>query len=101
MAKHQIRKALREQGIEVAAPLPASMRAELHLNVGDRVSLIKDVTTVVSQAGLSIKKIEGSGEGSTAAITLLVTIENRAELKRLLERLKKVKGIFRAEGRVV
>lgn len=101
MAKHQIRKALREQGIEVAAPLPASMRAELHLNVGDRVSLMKDVTTVVSQAGLNIKKIEGSGEGATATIALLVTIENRAELKRLLERLKKVKGIFRAEGRVV
>jgi len=100
-ARHHIRRALRDQGIEVASPLPQSLRAEVTLEAGDRVGLIKDVSTTVSRAGFNIVSIEGRGKGESGDMHLIVNIPSRDALKKLLERIKKVKGILEVTGRIV
>jgi len=100
-AKGHVRKALREQGIEIAAPSPQALRAEITLVAGDRVGLLKDATATVSRSGINIVNIEGKGEGETGGMLLTVQISTRTDLKRLLERLRKVKGVMQVTGRIV
>ena len=100
-ARHHIRKSLREHGIEVAAPPPQPLRAEVALEAEDRVGLAKDITTTVSRAGYNIVSLEGKGKGEGGDFHMIVTIASRAELRKLLERLKKVKGVLEVTGRIV
>ena len=101
LARNHIRKTLREMGTPIAPTTPAPLRAEIALGVEDRVGLLKDVTVVVSKLGLNMNRVEGKGEGTHGRIQLTVTISTRGDLKRLLERLKNVKGVFDASGRIV
>jgi len=101
-ARGHIRKSLREHGIEIAPPAPQPLKAEIHITSEDRVGLLKDISAAVSSAGFNIVRIEGKGgSGETGGIELTVQVPSRADVKKLLERLKKVKGVLEAMGRVV
>src|SRR3989344_791615 len=101
-ARGHIRKSLREHGIEIAPPAPQPLKAEIHITSEDRVGLLKDISAAVSSAGFNIVRIEGKGgSGETGGIELTVQVPSRADVKKLLERLKKVKGVLEATGRVV
>lgn len=101
LARSHVRKSLREQGVETASPKTAAVRAEIVLGVADRIGLLKDVAIVVSRLGHNMTRVEGVGRGTTGAISLTVTLQTRADLKKLLERLRNVRGVFDASGRIV
>lgn len=100
-ARGHIRKSLRDHGIEVAPTPPQALRAEVHIAAEDRVGLLKDVSAAVASAGFNIVKIAGKAGSETGGIELVVQVPSRADIKKLLERLKKVKGVLEATGRIV
>ena len=64
-------------------------RASLELVALDRVGLLAHLTAVVSEMNLNIASAAVDAEkGSVATIRLAVDVENRAELNRLVERLR-------------
>jgi guanosine-3',5'-bis(diphosphate) 3'-pyrophosphohydrolase len=66
-------------------------RASIELVALDRVGLIAHVTAVISEMNLNITSASVDAEkGNVAAIRLVVDVENRAELNRLVERLRKL-----------
>jgi guanosine-3',5'-bis(diphosphate) 3'-pyrophosphohydrolase len=66
-------------------------RASIELVALDRVGLIAHVTAVISEMDLNITSASVDAEkGNVATIRLVVDVENRAELNRLVERLRKL-----------
>lgn len=100
-ARHHIRKSLRLEGIDVAPPPPEPLCAELTLSVKDRVGVLKDVSRILSRAGFNVIKIEGWGHGDEAGIKTIITIKSRRDVKQLLEKMQKIKGVLRASGRII
>lgn len=101
MARGHIRKALRDQGINLPPPSPTPLRAEISLGVEDRVGMLQEITSVVSRAGFNMSRVEGRGEGAVGKITLTVTVPSRSALNRLLEKLRGSKGVLDASGRII
>lgn len=101
LARGQLRKALREQGIEVLPPSPTPLRAEITLGVEDRVGMLQEITNIVSRAGLNMERVEGRGEGEVGKIRLVVLLQSRSEFKKLLEQLQALKGVLDASGRII
>ena len=92
-----------ERRMEVRwAPKEGSQfRARLTAKVDDRKGILKDLTSIVANAGLNIVQMEsrGSPPGNTAAIDLVVEVENKAQLERVaasLERVDSVRAVTRA-----
>jgi len=96
-AKSHIRKALRNQGIEPAPSNKSPIRAVIDLAVDGRVGMLKDVSSAVARRGISIHEINGKDQ----VMHLVVTLSARKELKEVLKRIQKVKGVASAKGRVI
>src|SRR3989344_124966 len=96
-AKGHIRKSLRSQGIEPPKPQKPPIRARYDLLVEGRVGLLKDISAVVAKSGINIHSIEGSDQG----IHLVATLPTRADYKKLLAKLRRVKGVVEVEARLL
>ena len=93
-ARSHIRKALRAQGIEPPKPQKPLIRARFDLTIEGRIGLLKDVSATVSKGGINIHQIEGTDQG----IHLVLTLTERKDFKKILARLKKVKGVVGVTG---
>jgi guanosine-3',5'-bis(diphosphate) 3'-pyrophosphohydrolase len=66
-------------------------RASLELVALDRVGLLAHITAVISETGVNIASASVDAEKrNVATIRLVVDVENRTELNRLVERLRKL-----------
>jgi len=75
--------------------------ADLLVKVYDRTGLLRDITTMLSNEnvnilGVQIQKLNDSPE---VDIYLTLQIENREQLKQLLEKIKKTPGVLEARRR--
>lgn len=95
-ARSHVRKALRAQGIKLPKPVRPPIRARYDLLIEGRVGLLKDISARISRGGISIHEISGTDQG----IHLVVTLPARKEHKRVLARLRRVKGVVDVEGKL-
>lgn len=86
-----------ERRIEVHwAPKEGSRyQARLTANVDDRRGVLKDLTSIVANAGLNIVKMESRGNpaSDTAAIDLVVEVEDKSQLERVAAALSRVDAV--------
>ncbi|MBM3497447.1 MAG: bifunctional (p)ppGpp synthetase/guanosine-3',5'-bis(diphosphate) 3'-pyrophosphohydrolase [Armatimonadetes bacterium] len=74
-------------------------RASIELVALDRVGLLAHITAVVSESGLNIASAAVDAEkGNVATIRLVVDVENRAELNRLVDRLRNLIDVIDARA---
>lgn len=93
-AKSHIRKGLRAQGIASPKPKKSPILAKFDLTVEDRVGILKDVSVAVSRAGISIHQIEGSDQ----SIHLILSLAERKTFKKILEKIRRIKGVIDVTG---
>lgn len=69
--------------------------ARLTATVEDRRGVLKDLTSIVANAGLNIVKMESRGSPSdgTAAIDLVVEVEDKSQLERVAGALSRVAAV--------
>jgi GTP pyrophosphokinase len=74
-------------------------RASIELVALDRVGLLAHITAVVSETGMNIASAAVDAEkGNVATIRLVVDVENRSELNRLVERLRNLIDVIDARA---
>ena len=69
--------------------------ARLTAKVEDRRGVLKDLTSIVANAGMNIVKMESRGSPSdgTAAIDLVVEVEDKSQLERVAGALSRVEAV--------
>ena len=92
-----------ERRIEVRwAPHKGSRyQARLTAKVDDRRGVLKDLTSIVANAGLNIVRMKSHGNrgGGTAAVDFVVEVEDKSQLEQVtakLSRVDAVREVFRA-----
>ncbi len=66
----------------------------LQLRCEDRPGLLANVTSILSESGINISQISAKAEsGGMANCTMKVLVHNRDELKSVLKKIEKVKGV--------
>ena len=80
------------------APSPSSTRRTIRIEAWDRVGLLRDITTVVTEDKVNmvgVRTIE-NGDGS---VTILATLETTGieQLSRLLSRIEIIRGVRNVE----
>ena len=70
-------------------------QARLTAKVDDRQGVLKDLTSIVANAGLNIVKMESRGNpaGGTAAIDLVVEVTDKTQLERVAGALSRVDAV--------
>lgn len=96
LARSQIRKALRRQGIETPIlakllPKPKPIETHLEITVRDRVGLLKDISAIISRKNVDIRSISGEAheDAAESLIRVKIVVDNKKALAQLLEDLKK------------
>ena len=91
-----------ERRIEVRwAPHKGSRyQARLTAKVDDRRGVLKDLTSIVANAGLNIVRMKSHGNrgGGTAAVDFVVEVEDKSQLEQVtgkLSRVDAVREVFR------
>ena len=72
----------------------ASYVAEVRVKADDRMGVLQDIMLVVTECGLSIHGLNAnSGKGNDAYINIKVKINSVEQLKVLMKKIRKIKGV--------
>lgn len=77
-----------------------SFLVRLYALVEDRKNLLKEITETISEADVNVRGGEISVGTTPATGHFVVEIQNYGQLERVLDRIKKVKGVLSAEREV-
>lgn len=85
----------KEKIIEINFDLKSSMDLTIEIISIDRLGLIKDITTVISQMGVDIRKFDNDHDKDGNSICKIkIRVDNPSKFADLLPKLKKVKGVI-------
>jgi len=87
----------KERSIEVkwAENINDSFNAEIMIKAYDRNNLLSEITNIITNQKLTMKKVEAKAtDDGIAIIKVNVEILNKAELIRIIKRIKHLSGIF-------
>jgi guanosine-3',5'-bis(diphosphate) 3'-pyrophosphohydrolase len=86
--------------VEVGWPIANGVEypAAVHLSGEDRTGMLNDVThTISTYVNTNIRGVKIDTKDSLFDGTIIIGVKNTEHLDRIIEKLKKIKGVFRAE----
>ena len=87
-AKRKIKVGLKKNSNKKSAN-----RTEFKITAIDRVGLLKDISAIISRSHINIIKINNPQIGHFQVFKILCVIDNQEKIKKLILKLKKVKGV--------
>lgn len=76
---------------------PPQKSAKIKLTASDRIGLIKDVSSVISNSKINILNFDSLNQDSDVVVNATVEIKNKLQMERLLRKLKDVRGVKKIE----
>ena len=75
------------------ANVPSIRSVSLRVEAQDRVGLVQDVSTMISERGINVLALHSGSQGTHAFITLSLEVRTLEELQVLLRKLKAIKDV--------
>jgi GTP pyrophosphokinase len=95
-------KAAADRAIEVAwgATEGSRFRVSVAIAAADRTGLLRDLSTVLAEDGVDITAVQSQARDGLARLTLVLAVEDLAQLARALARLERLPGVDSARRTV-
>ncbi|MBN2851246.1 MAG: bifunctional (p)ppGpp synthetase/guanosine-3',5'-bis(diphosphate) 3'-pyrophosphohydrolase [Clostridia bacterium] len=90
-------KTYADRSIEVswASNTDSSYNAEIIIKAYDRNNLLAEITNVINELKVAMRKVEAkASDDGIAIIKVMVEISDREELAKIIKKLKRISGIF-------
>ena len=83
--------------VEWAGETQATFPVRLRILTEDRPGMLAAITNVISETGANIRTFESGGQGMRARIEVALDVNDRKQLERILNGVKRIPGVFDIE----
>jgi GTP diphosphokinase / guanosine-3',5'-bis(diphosphate) 3'-diphosphatase len=83
--------------VEWASETAATFPVRLRILTEDRPGMLAAITNVISETGANIRTFESGGQGMRARIEVALDVNDRKQLERILNGVKRIPGVFDIE----